>query len=335
MPTQESNHLLQNSYTDILEMPGENQHVYDGISPIVVNNVNDTISLETSAMTKLEDSETTHVDSRIDDNGYTVYKINVDSEAGKSYTGVSPIVVNNDLNQISVNKLPFEIHRPLIGTVTQNSFKLECEYGVIHETSGQTTTNYDISRTDFYTHKVPNEDYNYTLLEARSEERTDPFLLGYTIPSFPSAGYAVMGTDKKWHDAGLFNVQNLNIMNQITIDNTQSSQSITFTVDDVNQIKGNLIVVGIPYSSTLSLGNGYIEIYEDGSLLDTKKFQIMCAPNALECEFFGGQFSSSVSTTKRNITIELKIYNASNRWSSGSRLVAKVDGFKIINYSEV
>lgn len=93
------NHLLQDSYSDLLYVP--NGHVYDGITPINVNNDNDTISIDASAVnmsvaagTNIEVSKTFNL------YGNPVYTIN--SPKAHQYSASMPLSVNNTTDFISI-----------------------------------------------------------------------------------------------------------------------------------------------------------------------------------------------------------------------------------------
>lgn len=121
---QDNNHLLQDSYTDLLET--SNAHTYDGIFPINVNNDNDTISIDPIAKTVIEPSDTVHVETDTNLTGNTVYKLHVPHSVIPTYTGENPVVVNNTTKKISVNKLPMEIKEPLYAVVSPEKVSLGC-----------------------------------------------------------------------------------------------------------------------------------------------------------------------------------------------------------------
>lgn len=94
---------------------------------IEVDNENDTISLKPEGISKVENSDTTWVSSRTDENGNIAYKVNVNNDiVAPTYTGENPVVVNNATNKISVNKLPMEIKEPLYAVVTPEKVSLGC-----------------------------------------------------------------------------------------------------------------------------------------------------------------------------------------------------------------
>lgn len=94
---------------------------------IEVDNENDTINLKPEGISKVENSDTTWVSSRTDENGNIAYKVNVNNDiVAPTYTGENPVVVNNTTNKISVNKLPMEIKEPLYAVVTPEKVSLGC-----------------------------------------------------------------------------------------------------------------------------------------------------------------------------------------------------------------
>lgn len=94
---------------------------------IEVDNENDTVSLKPEGISKVENSDTTYVTTRTDENGNIAYKVNVNDDlVAPTYTGENPVVVNNTTKKISVNKLPMEIKEPLYATVTPEKVSLGC-----------------------------------------------------------------------------------------------------------------------------------------------------------------------------------------------------------------
>lgn len=94
---------------------------------IEVDNENDTVSLKPEGISKVENSDTTWVSSRTDENGNIAYKVNVNNDiVAPTYTGENPVVVNNATKKISVNKLPMEIKEPLYAVVTPEKVSLGC-----------------------------------------------------------------------------------------------------------------------------------------------------------------------------------------------------------------
>lgn len=133
---------------------------------IEVDNENDTISLKPEGISKVENSDTTWVSSRTDENGNIAYKVNVNNDiVAPTYTGENPVVVNNATKTISVNKLPLIINSPLIATVTPTDVTLGCNtptYTYSHYYDGALTT---ISITTGDNTKVT-EIWNYSDLSA-------------------------------------------------------------------------------------------------------------------------------------------------------------------------
>lgn len=94
---------------------------------IEVDNDNDTISLKPEGISKVENSDTTYVTTRTDENGNIAYKVNVNDDiVAPTYTGENPIVVNNTTKKISVNKLPLILNSPLTATVTPTDVTIGC-----------------------------------------------------------------------------------------------------------------------------------------------------------------------------------------------------------------
>lgn len=94
---------------------------------IEVDNENNTINLKPEGISKVENSDTTWVSSRTDENGNIAYKVNVNNDiVAPTYTGENPVIVNNTTNKISVNKLPMEIKEPLYAVVTPEKISLGC-----------------------------------------------------------------------------------------------------------------------------------------------------------------------------------------------------------------
>lgn len=134
----ENNEILQDSEADLL-YTGDG-HVYDGIGPIIVNNDNDTISLDPSAITKLRNSSTTRVTPSINAQGNTQYTIDVTERAGRSYTGDYPVQVNNINNTISVNRVGLYLEYPLKGVVDSDMLVLGAESDTRYYESEQVQT---------------------------------------------------------------------------------------------------------------------------------------------------------------------------------------------------
>lgn len=106
---------------------------YSGIAPIVVNNTTNQISADTwslsagyglvftddnvNKVTKLEvEGETLSAGPNIDifsSGGYVVISATGGGGGGATYNGISPIVVNNNTNQISAKGVPFGVQSPL------------------------------------------------------------------------------------------------------------------------------------------------------------------------------------------------------------------------------
>ena len=94
---------------------------------IEVDNENDTVSLKPEGISKVENSDTTYVTTRTDENGNIAYKVNVNDDiVAPTYTGENPVVVNNTTKTISVNKLPLIINSPLTATVTPTDVTIGC-----------------------------------------------------------------------------------------------------------------------------------------------------------------------------------------------------------------
>ena len=94
---------------------------------IEVDNDNNTVSPKPEGISKVENSDTTYVTTRTDENGNIAYKVNVNEDiVSPTYTGENPVVVNNTTKKISVNKLPMEIKEPLYATVTPEKVSLGC-----------------------------------------------------------------------------------------------------------------------------------------------------------------------------------------------------------------
>lgn len=134
----ENNEILQDSDADLL-YTGEG-HVYDGLGPIIVNNDNDTISLDPIAITKLRNSTTTRVTPSVNAQGNTQYTIEVTEGAGRRYTGEYPVQVNNSSNTISVNRVGLELNYPLIGVVDSDTLVLGAESDTRYYESEQVQT---------------------------------------------------------------------------------------------------------------------------------------------------------------------------------------------------
>ena len=122
---QDTNEILQDSNADVLYAP--DGHVYDGLSPIHVDNDSDLILLEPIAITKIAPTPTIHVTQRVNALGNREYELNVDPGVGKEYTGEGPIQVNNTTNKISVAKLPLVVEWPVTCTVTPTSITFGCD----------------------------------------------------------------------------------------------------------------------------------------------------------------------------------------------------------------
>lgn len=100
--------------------------VYKGDSPINVNE--DRISLDPSAITTIEETETIHVRQETNPAGNAVFKLDVDANAGKSYTGESPVQVDNVTNQIGIMKSPLRFEAPIKGTLSPTSLTIGLDY---------------------------------------------------------------------------------------------------------------------------------------------------------------------------------------------------------------
>lgn len=119
---QDTNEILQDSNADVLYAP--DGHVYEGVSPINVDNDSDQISLEPIAITKIAPSETVQVDERVNSRGNREYRLNVTSHAGRAYSGELPVQVNNDTNVVSLEKVGLTLEYPLMGTVDDETLTL-------------------------------------------------------------------------------------------------------------------------------------------------------------------------------------------------------------------
>ena len=111
---------------------------------IEVDNDNDTISLKPEGISKVENSDTTYVTTRTDENGNIAYKVNVNDDiVAPTYTGENPVVVNNTTKKISVNKLPLILNSPLTATVTPTDVTIGCNtptYTYSHYYDGEIAT---------------------------------------------------------------------------------------------------------------------------------------------------------------------------------------------------
>lgn len=112
---------------------------------IEVDNDNDTVSLKPAGISKVENSDTTYVTTRTDENGNIAYKVNVNDDiVAPTYTGENPVVVNNTTKKISVNKLPMEIKEPLYAVVSSEKVSLGCNtenyYSFTHYYDGAIAT---------------------------------------------------------------------------------------------------------------------------------------------------------------------------------------------------
>lgn len=102
MPTQDINQLLQSSDADLLAITETVSKIYNGTAPISVDNDNDLISIDPAAVsTKVTGSEHIQVTETTNEQGHKEYQIETIGEFGKTYTGVSPIIVDNDNDTIS------------------------------------------------------------------------------------------------------------------------------------------------------------------------------------------------------------------------------------------
>lgn len=119
-----NNNSIMESQGDILAV--SNSHIYYGIHPVHVDNLEDTISLDPRSITKIQSSPTVNTTRSINEAGNTVYTLNVDKSVTNEYTGENPVIVDNTTKNISVNKLPMEIKEPLYAIVSPEKVSLGC-----------------------------------------------------------------------------------------------------------------------------------------------------------------------------------------------------------------
>lgn len=116
--SQDTNHILEDSYSDILTAPSNNpEHEYHGISPVIVDNLDDSISFEVSALTKAVSTPTVQVQKRLDFDGKTLYTFEASNNGTPFQTELNAgdnIEINRSTNVISVaNKKKLIVDSPL------------------------------------------------------------------------------------------------------------------------------------------------------------------------------------------------------------------------------
>lgn len=160
---QENNHIMQ-SYTDILSISeSEADHLYRGKSPIIVDNLYDTISLEPAAVTKIYPTDSINVEQSTNAQGNTVFRLSVDESLEHEYTGEGNIIVDNERNVIYSNNIGFDIQSPLSATIDNNTLTLGCNIPI-------TSITQDIfSLNDEKTHTLTSDD----ITNGHIEEVTD------------------------------------------------------------------------------------------------------------------------------------------------------------------
>lgn len=83
--TQENNHIMQ-SFTDVLTVSENPGHEYRGISPITVDNLNDTISIDPAAVsTQVTGSDYIGVTETTNENGNKVYELDLSTPLIEGY----------------------------------------------------------------------------------------------------------------------------------------------------------------------------------------------------------------------------------------------------------
>ncbi len=100
----QNNHIMQ-SFTDVLTV-SENApaHEYRGISPITVDNLNDTISIDPAAITKLVAGSNVQIDETTDEQGHTKYTISA-SNSGTTYQAGDGIDISEDIISVDTETI--------------------------------------------------------------------------------------------------------------------------------------------------------------------------------------------------------------------------------------
>lgn len=163
---QDVNHIMQ-SYTDVLTVSdGDAGHVYYGKSPVIVDNLNDTISLEPAAVTKIYPTDSINVEQSTNAQGNTVYRLSVDESLDHEYTGEGNIIVDNERNVIYSNNIGFDIQSPLTATINDNTLTLGCDIPITSISQN------NFSLNDEKTHTVTSDDIANGFIEEVSNLST-------------------------------------------------------------------------------------------------------------------------------------------------------------------
>lgn len=317
---QDTNHLLQ-SYTDILGVNDTPR--YDGVSPIQVDNINDTISINPGALSKIEPTNTVHVEQTTNNAGNLVYKLHVTHDAGKSYQGVYPVDVNNQTNEISVNNVGLDLQFPLFGTVDNDILTLGSKFGNYYYPStaatGASILVSEINSMEYWCET--NGDKSFRI---RHDGALDPVGFGYTLPELPPTGGSkyLYGGDRQWHvcNATTTTVYLDTITATATVDTTQGYQEFDFG----NMLECNYFEIDYLIRTTLASvasvtpHSCVIETFVNGNSFGERYFEIVNGTAELYCEFYSRTKSSSYSSLPQVHSLKVRIYNASNTWKNGS-----------------
>lgn len=314
---QDTNHLLQDSYTDLLET--SNGHTYDGIFPVNVNNDNDTISLDPIAKTVIEPTNTVFVETDTNLAGNTVYKLHVSHDAGKSYDGVYPVQVDNNRNEISVNNVNLDLQWPMFGEVDNDTLTLGTKLGNYYSDNDSNEINY----MEYW-----NDENSDKFIRLRHDGNINPVSFGFTMPEMPPSGNGTyyFGADRHWHSKTYYKYGDVYTTKSV------SPSTTTFYVTDIIQLAPKQEIEGVLYigNTTLDISTGNSQgnvklIYDDGS-------ENVIAKTDVNFDW-GYNYGNEIvipfyykNPENRNISLELR-YDTGSRIANPSTLQIRFNGW--------
>lgn len=341
---QENNHIMQ-SFTDVLVVNADGpNHEYRGVSPIHVDNLTDKISIEPGAITKLESTESVHVNVSANPVGNTVYTLDVDPSISKTYEGIYPVNVDNSNNEISVNNVNFDVQFPLYGTVDDTTLTLGSKFGY-HFSSGASGT---VSNEVNYVAYIDETEDPYIRIRDDSQNSSQDF--GFllktlpptanssyqysfggdhewhqipTVPASPAGAQYTFGSDKTYHKLSGYYITELPyIRNDPQIVDTSNTYQtfVLDTVSGVNSVMGNFMLIAQPddSSSAVAINNAKIEIQANNELINTYYLQVLTGSGTAKTHYFFPCRYKLPSNQTGNITFSVVVYNGC--WKNGTSM---------------
>lgn len=142
------------------------QHEYRGISPIKVDNLYDTVSIEPAAISKIYPTDSINVEQTTNSQGNTIYRLSVDESVEHEYTGEGNIIVDNVNNVIYSDNISFDVQTPLTATIENETLVLGCDLPISNIIQ-------DIYFKTFeFTHSVTSDDITNNYIEETIDNST-------------------------------------------------------------------------------------------------------------------------------------------------------------------